>query len=133
VPMKLDENRHITIPVTLDGKQLIAVADTGAARSFMSLDVAKAIFGLDEKNPALKSLGAVSINNVASEQLYHYPFQSLTFEGIAVRNPDIAITKGSDDDKDDPQLVIGIGVLRQLHLYIAYKEQVLYLTPAEAH
>jgi predicted aspartyl protease len=132
VPMKLDDNRHITIPVMLDGKPLTAVADTGAARSFMSFQVAKEIFGLDEKNPALKSLGVFGINNVAAEQLFHYPFQSLTFEGIEIRNPDIAITKGSDADKDDPQLVIGIGVLRQLHMYIAYKEQVLYLTPAEA-
>jgi hypothetical protein len=131
--MKLDDNRHITIPVMLDGKPLTAVADTGAARSFMSFQVAKEIFGLDEKNPALKSLGVFGINNVAAEQLFHYPFQSLTFEGIEIRNPDIAITKGSDADKDDPQLVIGIGVLRQLHMYIAYKEQVLYLTPAEAH
>ena len=133
VPMKLDRNQHITIPVMLDGKPLTAVADTGAARSFMSLDVAKEIFGLDEKNPALKSLGVVGVNNVAAEQLYHYPFQSLTFEGIEVRNPDIAITKGSAADKGEPQLLIGIGVLRQLHLYIAYKEQKLYLTSAEAH
>jgi len=132
VPMKLDSDRHITIPVVLDGKALTAVADTGAARSFMNLDVAKAIFGLDEKNPALKSLGVVGINNVAATQLYRYPFQSLTFEGIQIHNPDIAITKGSDADKGEPDLLIGIGVLRQLHLYIAYKEQMLYLTPAEA-
>jgi predicted aspartyl protease len=133
VPMKLDADRHITIPVMLDGKQLTAIADTGAARSFMSLEVAKEIFGLDEKNPALKSLGVVGVNNIAAEQLYRYPFQSLTFEGIAVHNPDIAITKSAAPDKGEPQLLIGIGVLRQLHLYIAYKEQMLYLTPAEAH
>jgi hypothetical protein len=31
-----------------------------------------------------------------------------------------------------PPLTIGIGALRQLHLFIAYDEKVLYLTAAEA-
>jgi hypothetical protein len=30
-------------------------------------------------------------------------------------------------------LILGVGILRQLHLYIAYKEQKLYITPALAN
>jgi hypothetical protein len=29
-----------------------------------------------------------------------------------------------------PQVIIGMNVLRKLHIYIAYKEQKLYVTPA---
>jgi hypothetical protein len=32
-----------------------------------------------------------------------------------------------------PDMIIGIGILRQLHLYIAYRERKLYATPASAH
>ena len=30
-------------------------------------------------------------------------------------------------------MVLGVGVLRQLHTYISYKEQKLYITPALAN
>jgi hypothetical protein len=43
----------------------------------------------------------------------------------------------SDDDtrilghhSKDLQMIIGMGVLRRLHLYISYKEKVIYVTPA---
>ena len=133
VPMQLDNDNHVFISVTLDGKAFSAAADTGSARSFMSLDLAKEIFGIDEKNPALKSMGRVGINNIAAEQQYQYPFHSLTFGGVEVKEPDIAIMKAPTPIKGQPQLLIGIGVLRQLHLYISYREHLLYVTPAEAH
>jgi hypothetical protein len=28
-------------------------------------------------------------------------------------------------------VILGMGILRQLHLYIAYKEEKLYITPAQ--
>jgi hypothetical protein len=33
----------------------------------------------------------------------------------------------------EPRMLLGINVLRQLHLYIAYHEHTLYVTPATAH
>jgi hypothetical protein len=33
----------------------------------------------------------------------------------------------------DPTIILGMGILRQLHLYIAYREKNLYVTPASAH
>ena len=34
-------------------------------------------------------------------------------------------------DRDD--ILMGIGIMRQLHLYIAYKEKKMYITPALAN
>ena len=73
-----------------------------------------------------------ALNDMASVRTWRYPFQTINFEGISIRNPDIIIAdvgKGASV----PPLTIGIGALRQLHLFIAYAEKVLYLTAAEAH
>jgi hypothetical protein len=32
-----------------------------------------------------------------------------------------------------PKMILGMGVLRQLHLFIAYKERNIYVTAASAH
>jgi predicted aspartyl protease len=132
IPMHVDDSWHITVNVTLDGKVLNAAIDTGAERSTMSLSVAKEIFGIDEKNPALSKRANALLNNVVHTTFYRYPFSALTLEGIAVAHPDIDILPEDAYGKGGPQLIVGASVLRQLHLYIAYKEQVLYATPAEA-
>lgn len=132
VPMKLDEAGHITVPVMLDGKPLMAIVDTGAEGSVISLATLHAALGIDETNPALKPTGKIAINGMASSETYHYPFASLTFEGVQVGNPHITILKSTGMGKAGPELLLGIETLRQLHLYIAYQEGNIYLTPAEA-
>ncbi len=123
IPFKMDEGRHIQVDVQLDGKDVSAIIDTGASRSLMSLETAEDMFKLDEKT--------LSANNG------HYPFKALTLQGITVNNPDLILVS---DDKSkimggyrEPRLILGMGVLRQLHLYIAYKEHNIYVTPASAH
>lgn len=133
VPMHVDDSWHISVPVTLNGKSLTAVIDSGADRSTMSLDTLKDLFGIDEKNSALKQKAAASINGTAKTAIYHYSFNTLSLEGVTVQNPDIDIIPAETYGKDTPQLIIGINVLRQLRVYIAYKEQMLYATPAEAN
>ncbi|HWA91544.1 MAG TPA: pepsin/retropepsin-like aspartic protease family protein [Rhizomicrobium sp.] len=130
VPMSVDQAGHITVKATLDGAPVDAVIDTGAQNSVMSLATAKALFGIDAMSPALKPLGTFNINNLVQARTYRYAFKSLTFEGIAVANPDIVISDTGENEQ--PALVVGIGALRQLHLFIAYDESLLYLTAAEA-
>lgn len=132
VPMHVDDSWHISVPVTLDGKPLTAVVDTGAERSSMSLAVAQEIFGIAADNPALAKRTNISVNGTAPTTIYNYPFASLTLEGVAVQHPDIDILPAETFGKGNPQLLIGASVLRQLHVYIAYKEQMLYATAAEA-
>jgi len=133
VPMHVDESWHISVPVTLNGKSLTAVIDSGADRSTMSLDTLKDLFGIDEKNPALKQIGTGTINGTARTTMYRYPFGTLALEGVTVQSPDIDILPTETYGAHNPQLIIGINVLRQLRLYIAYKEQMLYATSAEAN
>ncbi len=132
VPIKLDNAGHITIPVTLDGKTLTAAVDTGAEGSIMSLDAAQELFGIEAGNALLKPLGDQEVNGLARTAAYRYPFASLTFEGVQVSNPNITVLKTGGYHHGLPDLVLGIETLRQLHMYIAYQEGAIYLTPAEA-
>jgi predicted aspartyl protease len=122
VPLELDEAWHISVPVQIDGKTLKATIDTGAGESVMTLEHARDLFGWDEKSTP-----------VAQENGYiRAPFKTLTFEGVQVTNPNIHLLPKAYVSRGAPELLLGINILRQLHLYIAYKEKMLYLTPAEA-
>lgn len=122
IPFKLDEGRHLKINVTLDGKEVPAIIDTGASRTVMSLEAAESLFDIPPS---------------AVTQEGQYPFKALTFQGVTVNNPAIILVP---DDKSQimgrnsaPQMIVGMGVLRHLHLYIAFKERKIYVTPASAH
>ena len=131
VPMVLDDAGHITVRAVLDGKSVDALVDTGSQSSFISLRAASHILDVDEDTKGMTSADPVFINNAVHAKRYHYPFKSLTFEGIAIANPKIEIADTGNDSRRDP-LILGIGVLRQLHLFVAYDESRLYLTLAEA-
>jgi predicted aspartyl protease len=127
LPMEVTNiSGHVRVPVTVDGKNTMATLDTGARTSLISLSAAKAL-GVDERSPQLKSLGSAG-----GYETFSYPFHSLDFGGVAVSNPRIRIASDNFMKGLGSDLIIGIGILRQLHLYIAYKEQKLYITPALA-
>jgi predicted aspartyl protease len=132
VPIQLDYAGHLIVQANLDGKLVDAVIDTGAQKSFLSLKTASHMLDIDESSPGMVSLGQIDINGMVQAKRYRYPFKSLTFEGISIANPDIEIDDTGNDSKKAP-LILGIGILRQLHLFIAYDENRLYLTSAEAH
>jgi predicted aspartyl protease len=140
------EDSHIRVPVTLDGKTFLAVIDTGAVRSTMSANTAKFAFGVTADSPGSVPLGMVDRD--PNHRVFGHVFASLAFEGVTVTNPHFAIrpdligskdpdngfTTGSHvqrvDDGIGPEITIGMDVLRRLHLYIAFDEKKLYITPA---
>jgi predicted aspartyl protease len=131
LPIQLDNNKHIRIQVRLDGKPLEADLDTGSSRSLLRFERAKDIFGWDEKTADLKRVASTKDGTPIS---YQYPFKSLNFEGVAVSSPDLLmVSDKASKQYGQPELIIGMGILRQLHLYLAYPDRVLYLTSADAH
>jgi hypothetical protein len=129
VPIQNQALNQVRIPVTIDGKEIMAMVDTGAPTSFISMRAAKRYLKLDEKDPALKSRGNIPIYGITAP-VYNFPFGNLNFGDIKVSHPQIQIV--ADKVLDQDELVLGIGILRQLHLYIAYKEKKMYVTPALA-
>jgi hypothetical protein len=134
---------QIYVPVTLDGKSFQAMIDTGAPNTTMSAATAERAFGITARSP-----GAVPSSN-PDQGTFGYVFHNLSFGGIAASNPHIMIfpdvvgkndpdntaITGSmimrNDDGMQEDLIIGMDVLAKLHLYIAYGEKKLYITPPD--
>lgn len=131
VPLKLDRFAHMSLRVSLDGKAFNADLDTGASRSVLSFEAAKSLFGWSDNDPKLTA----HKNADGKPVTYTYPFESMSFEGVMVNHPDIVIVPdaGRGWGSNGPDLIIGMGVIRQLHPYIAYKENKLYVTAVNAH
>jgi predicted aspartyl protease len=144
----VDREIHIWVPVTLDGKSFKAALNTGAARSTMSARVAKFVFGVTADTPGSVPLGTMDAN--PDHKVFGHVFSALTFDGVTVANPHIAVIPdlvGSKDPNNDyrtdshikrvdddfgAEMTIGMDVIRKLHLYIAFGERKLYVTPAAA-
>jgi predicted aspartyl protease len=135
---------HIIIPVTLDGKQLDAMLDTGATNNVLNLRVATDRFSLDVTAPDVQQIG--QFNNNPSAKIYRKRFGTLSFEGVIITNPVLDLipdlqTKALGDerrtgsltrppDRGLPDLIIGMPVLSKTHMYIAYRERKVYVTAA---
>jgi Aspartyl protease len=123
--------KKILLRVTVDGKEFRAALDTGAPGTSLNLDEAESEFGLTPDSPGMeKARGGRS---------YRYRFKMLTFGGdnsgtVAVNNPEIILDPYPVNKMSGnaPTLLIGMNVLRQLHLYIAYREEKLYISSATA-
>jgi predicted aspartyl protease len=127
-PIQIDpRSGHTQFPVAIDGKEIQATMDTGAVASIMSLSAAHRYLDFDETKPGVNVMGG------GTRKSYSYPFKALNFGNIAVANPYIIILPDNDMRIARSELILGIGILRQLHMYIAYHEKKIYFTPATAH
>ena len=127
IQMDVTGDGHVRFPVKIDGQDIMATLDTGSVISFISMRTAK-LLGIDLKAPGLRL-----VRDTGQYQILTYPFQSLDFGRVSVRDPPIAIfsdnfTKGLGTD-----LVLGMNILRQMHLHIAYGEKRLYIAAAQAN
>ena len=134
VPVRFVDHQ-LNLNVSLDGHSFKAMIDTGAEDTTLSMAEAKRVFGITAED---------------RNQAFQHVFQKLSFEGLEVGNPHITIipdkigtkdpnndfvtgtrTRRVDDlDSSDPTMLIGMNILSKLHLYIAFKEQKIYITPA---
>lgn len=123
IPFKLDEVRHILVTVKVDGQDVQALIDSGASDSLMSLETAKDLFNISDEQ--LKKNGGP------------HKFRTLSLDGVTVQNPNIRMVPDKNSKLMGghwhPSLIIGMEILRQLHMLIAYKEKKIYVTPASAH
>jgi predicted aspartyl protease len=137
---------RIMIPVTLEGKQIDALIDTGSTNNVLKLGVAEDRFGVDLKAPDVQPLGQLGSN--ASAKTYRKRFATMSFEGVTVTNPVLDLIPDKQtgafgderptgsliqpQDRGLPDLIVGMSVLSKLHIYVAYKERKVYITAAAA-
>ena len=139
---------HINVPVSINGKDFKAALNTASQTSAMSTDTAKFVFGVTADSPGAVPLDSPDGN--PAHRAFRYTFQTLTFDTVTVTNPKFVVypdlTGSKDpnnsgrtdtrlrriDDNIGGGLSIGMDVLRKLHLFVAYSENKLYITPASA-
>ncbi len=135
------ESGRVTIPVELDGKPLTGVIDTTANSTSIKIAVAEQVMGL--------TMGSAD-TPVTTPGSYAHSFASLRLGTLGLRNRNIAIVPNTSIQSsrsgstaggarfrslaaqqalEKPEVIIGMDILRQLHIYMAFGEKRLYLTP----
>lgn len=144
LPVNVDTHGQIEFTVTLDGRDVDAVLDTGAPHTTLDYGYARGMFNMDSDSPAVEHVSGEGKNAV-----YRGHFKSLVAGDVTVKNPAIdlsvdlverrkmaeALDSGSSGSitMHHAKLVLGMDVLKALHIYIAYREEKLYITAAAAH
>ena len=144
VPFRTNDSNHITFRVTLDGKQLDAMLDTGASTTVLNMNDARRLFSVDVNAPDVEKVGELTGGYTAS--IYRRQFKTLAFEGVTIDNPMITLRPdmmngavveqaqtGSligGSRRGLPSLILGMSTMADMHIYIAYKERKLYITTA---
>lgn len=146
VPIHVVNSGHVIVPVTIDGHEIDALLDTGAFGTILTLEGAKNYFGLDPSSPGMTLVG----HRKDGTPTYTYTFKKLELEGITITNPTVHLwedemqyregqspqtgSRLSDSTESNGKTVLTLGLheLRNLHIYIAYKEQKLYISAGDA-
>ena len=149
VPFALDASLHMVMTVTLDGKPLHAMVDTGAGRSFLTAQTARNSFDFDPAAAGQQPDGEEKAGSGATLSYYKHRFGVLDIGGVAFRNPEFFIIPdktsrimrdhhGHDSDtlfsqtNQQTPVVIGMRQLARIRAYIAYKSAKLYISAGDA-
>ncbi len=146
IPMQVTEDNHIVFSMELDGHRVQTMLDTGASQTTLSLRMAQ-VMGVGTSANDVEEIG--QLTDKAGSKIYRHRFKTLSVDSITVNNPTIDLipdvvrnfmvhnpyTGSRLDSSSEPQglpdLLLGMSVLQHLHVYIAYKEKMLYVTAGE--
>lgn len=144
IPMHVVYSGHVIVPLKLDGQSIDAVLDTGSSYSFISQELASNSFHLSPNSPGMTQIS--EDGGPRGVPVYRHTFKSLELEGLSISNPEITVFENvaktheapvtgtrvgfSGESGGNTDMILGLNELRHLHLYIAYKEQKLYVSPA---
>ena len=113
------ERGHIVLTALVDGKPITAWLDSGAQQSLLSRETADATFTLD---PAKLS--------PAKPPRQAYRFDSVAIGAAVHSAPTILLAPDASlSFRDKARMLVGIDILKQHRLFIAFGRQTLFLTP----
>jgi hypothetical protein len=127
---------HIEIQMILDGQVVMATLDSGAPVSSIDAKAAYRLFHLDKKSPDVEAKGHIAGRSDEDGAIYAHRFKSLSVEGVDIQNPKLMLTPDLMSDwtsAHPPEVILGFREMSMLHLFIAYSEDAIYLTTADAH
>lgn len=149
VPFRTDASGHAVLHVTLDGQPLLATRDTGASASVLSLQAARHLFNFDPSAADVKPDGNMAGGTGSTLPYYRHRFSALEIGGVAFHNTELVIMPdklsqwtrehnpvGPSADFEQnmaTQVTIGLHHLARVRAYLAFREQKLYISAADAN
>jgi len=150
IPIRLQQSGHIALPVTLDGHDVFAMFDTGASRTLLSKRMAESDFGLVPGQNGEKPDGFMIAGTGTQQPYYAHVFGNLNIGGIEFHNTQLLILQDHVDELTRSQnsnphvtiqdekpvetpIILGLPHMMKLRLFFAFKEHMVYATPANAH
>ena len=129
IAFPLDSFGFVRFPVLLDGKEIKIELEAGASKTFFDLETAEQAFGFDSNDPRLAKL-----YKTAHGYAYSFPFKTLGAGKVSVADPAI-ILMSNQDSRMGPEFhgMVGLDVLRRLHIYLSYHRRKLFATDVDAH
>jgi len=133
VPLVKDDSRLLHVTMNLDGKPVRTLIDTGASQTILSLAAADDLFDLHPDSPGVESAGNSTTADGKELPLLRHQFRVLALGGIQFLNPWLTLAEDRISWRmgfgwRSDALILGTHQLRQLHLYISYKDRMLYAT-----
>ena len=126
-----DRGHHVLIPARLGDANLIAVLDTGAAKSAIARQVPADLLGLDTSVECQKSDAYTSVNGGAARASPPHEFDFLDVAGWRIPHPRIEFLCAQPDSRRGPQLILGMDLLQRFRIRISYADDRVYLSAAE--
>ncbi len=140
-PLRVNDNGQLLVEVKLDGQAFWAMIDSGASHSSIRQGDASWLFGVTPQSPGAEVIGTTVSADGGTLTTYRAPFHTLEMAGVTFRNPEIHVLpdikgvglpdRNTAMRRGDPVMTLGVEELTKLRLYLAVKERMLYLTPAE--
>ena len=127
VPLRKVQDTLIEADIVLDGQKLDALIDSGSPETTLSLSLAKKKFNLQPGSPGVEFLGSIRMASGASMEAYRYTFKSLKFGEVIFYDVPMVLAPIKGDD-----MILGLNELKLMHVYLAYSEMKMYVTPVEA-
>ena len=134
IPITMDGN-HVTVPVTLDGHQEMAIIDTGSITTTLDEPEEESLFHLTLGGSDTPK--STDLNGNTSLKTYTHVFTNLSFGDVAVSNPKVTILPplpnkfgGRALAPEQQKMLVGMDVLRKLHVYFAFGEKKMYVSQA---
>ena len=146
IPVKVQRDGHIYLPVTLDGIQAYALLDTGSSLSLVDKHVAEGNLNVPTNGGKDKMDGNLTAGSGATMGFYRHTFGTLDIGGIAFHNVELGVahltelTNNSvdphmtlhDEQAINAPIILGLKQLSKLRMYFSLSEHMLYVTPANA-
>lgn len=127
---RMADDYKIRVPITVNGRPVLAILDSGAQNSYMTWEFASQL-GISKDTPGVTKTEDVDGIDGHSVPGYHYRFSTFTIGdetliGVPVEIGDVS--QGRHAEFADI-FILGADFFAKNRVYIAYKERMIYFTP----